>query len=92
MQALLAKVINLRDTRCIMAREMAGQKPPDMVSNARGCCTDDNQRGCGTSDIRPSAGGLQPFEVPARGRVRAMNGNMGEHQGECELTNLMATV
>ena len=67
MQTLLAKVVDLRDAGCFMAEEMAGQKPLDTALDERESCTDDNQRGYGTSDIHLSAGELQPFGVPARG-------------------------
>ena len=66
MQTLLAKVVDLRDAGCVTAKEMAGQKPPDTALDERGCCTDDSQREYDTSDIHLSAGGLQPFGVPAR--------------------------
>ena len=78
MQTLLAEVVDLRDAGCFMAEEMAGQKPLDTAPNERGCCTDDNQREYDTTDIHLSAGGLQPFGVPARGWVRTMNGNTSE--------------
>ena len=66
MQTLLAEVVYLRDAGWFMAKEMAGQKPLDTALNQRRCCTDDNQRGYGTSDIHLSAGGFQPFGVPVR--------------------------
>jgi len=43
---------------------LVGQKPLDMMLDAKDYCTDDSRRGYDTSDIHLSAGGLQPCEVP----------------------------
>lgn len=61
-QAFLTKMVDLRDADCVMAKQMMGQ--PNAERNKRAHCTDDNQRGYDTSDIRLSAGELRPFGVP----------------------------
>ena len=63
MQTLLTKVVDLRDPGCFVAQMMGSA---ENGANERVYCTDDSRRGYDTSDIHPSVGGPQPYEVPGR--------------------------